>query len=193
MTKRKKPHGREQVTEAILETAAELFSKHGVAAVSLRQIAARAKVNLGLIHRHFGTKENLRQQVQDHLAARVREEIGIPQSAMEGSWKGLEVIRRHDAFWRVLARTFLDGTFEGDVQSEFPFVRNQVDLVRRDQQNGTLPSDMDPRILVAGALALSFGLLVFEPYIVPGTGLDEEYGSEAVDKIIQAWAGFFVK
>jgi hypothetical protein len=35
--------------------------------------------------------------------------------------------------------------------------------------------------------------LVFEPYIVRGTGLDEEYGSEAFDKITEAWAAFFSK
>ena len=112
---------------------------------------------------------------------------------MEGSWKALEVMRKHEAFWRVLARTFLDGKFQGDVQSEFPFVRNQVELVRREQQNGELPSDMDPRILTAGALAIGLGLLVFEPYIVAGTGLDQEYGSEAIDKITQEWAGFVLK
>ena len=193
MKKRKKPHGREEVIEAILETAAELFSKHGVAAVSLRQIASRAKVNLGLIHRHFGSKERLRQQVQDHLAAKVRDDIGIPQSAMEGGWKALEVIRRNDVFWRVLARTFLDGKFEGDIQSEFPFVQNQVELTGRAQEKGILPPDMDPRILTAGAIALGLGLLVFEPYIVAGTGLDKEYGSEAFDRVAQAWAEFFLK
>ena len=193
MKRRKRPYGREEVKEAILATAAEMFSKHGVAAVSLRQIASGAKVNLGLIHRHFGSKEDLRLQVQNYLAAKLRDEIGIPQSSLEGSWKTLEVLRKNDTFLRVLARTFLDRNFQGDVQSEFPFVRHQIDLIRREQKNGTIPSDMDPRILTAGTMALGLGLLVFEQYIVSGTGLDKEYGSEAVDKILQAWVGFFSK
>ena len=82
----KRPTGREQVTASILKTAADLFAKHGVEAVSLRQIATKAKVNHGLIHRHFGSKENLRLKVQDHLAAKVREEIGTPDSAMDTIW-----------------------------------------------------------------------------------------------------------
>jgi len=190
---KKKPHGREEVTEAILKAAAQLFSRYGTDAVSLRQIATRAKVNHGLIHRHFGSKKELRRRAQEYLAARALEEIGTPQSAMEGTWKAIDAVRRNEEFWRVLARTFLDGKFEGDVMTEFPYVRNQVELVRRDQQRGILPRDMDPRILVAGSMAIVLGLLVFQPYIVAGTGLDKEYGSGAFDRIVRAWAEFFLK
>ncbi len=41
----------------------------GLAATSIRDIAARSKVNHGLIYRHFGTKEQLVGAVLDHLGA----------------------------------------------------------------------------------------------------------------------------
>lgn len=45
--------------EALLEAAVELFSRKGYAAVSTREIAERAEVNLGAIQYHFGSKSNL--------------------------------------------------------------------------------------------------------------------------------------
>ena len=48
---------------AILDAAEELFARRGPNAVSLRQVIARAKVNLAAIHYHFGSKESLLQSV----------------------------------------------------------------------------------------------------------------------------------
>lgn len=47
----------------ILDAAEELFAHRGPNAVSLRQVIARAKVNLAAIHYHFGSKESLLQAV----------------------------------------------------------------------------------------------------------------------------------
>ncbi len=43
----------------ILDAAEALFVEHGFAATSVRAIAARAEVNLGATHYHFGSKEGL--------------------------------------------------------------------------------------------------------------------------------------
>ncbi|MBV8348759.1 MAG: helix-turn-helix transcriptional regulator, partial [Mycolicibacterium sp.] len=63
------PTGRDEVTAAILDSAAELFAERGPAAASIREIAAHARVNHGLLFRHFGTKEQLVAAVLNHLAA----------------------------------------------------------------------------------------------------------------------------
>ena len=47
----------------ILDSAEALFARKGASAVSLRQVIARAKVNLAAIHYHFGGKEALLQAV----------------------------------------------------------------------------------------------------------------------------------
>ena len=44
---------------ALLDAAATLFSARGPASVSVRDIAAHAGVNHGLVHRHFGSKQAL--------------------------------------------------------------------------------------------------------------------------------------
>lgn len=49
--------------QKILDTAERLFSEQGYSATSLRRIIAEAGVNLAAIHYHFGTKEDLLDQV----------------------------------------------------------------------------------------------------------------------------------
>ncbi len=46
-----------------LDTAERLFGEQGYAATSLRQVIAKARVNLAAIHYHFGSKEDLIEQI----------------------------------------------------------------------------------------------------------------------------------
>ena len=49
--------------QKIMDTAAELFAEDGYAATSLRRIISKAGVNLAAIHYHFGTKQDLLNQI----------------------------------------------------------------------------------------------------------------------------------
>lgn len=51
------------------DTALTLFAERGVDAVSVRDVATAAGVSPGLVVHHFGTKEALRQAVDDHVMA----------------------------------------------------------------------------------------------------------------------------
>jgi len=167
-----KPHGREEVAEALIKAAAILFSKHGVKAVSIRDIASLAGVNHGLIHRHFGSKEQLRIKTQEYLAKQVRDEIGEPENILDALLLAGQAIKKQPMFWKVMARTFLDDNFEGDVQTSFPLINKLVSLVRDGQTRGFITVDMDPRHIVAAICAYGLGMEVFEKYIVQATGLD---------------------
>src|SRR6201997_2508907 len=63
-----KPMGKDEVVAAVLEAASELFAERGPAATSIREVAARAGVNHGLLHRHFGSKRQLLAATLQHLA-----------------------------------------------------------------------------------------------------------------------------
>jgi AcrR family transcriptional regulator len=52
-----------ETKEKLLDAAEFLFGENGYAATSLRQIIARAQVNLASIHYHFGSKQELLEQV----------------------------------------------------------------------------------------------------------------------------------
>ena len=68
-TEKPKNNVRENETYAkILHTATELFIQNGYKSVTLRDIAAHAGVNLGLISYYFTSKENLGNTVYSNLA-----------------------------------------------------------------------------------------------------------------------------
>src|SRR4051812_39804951 len=77
-TEVKRPTGREEILDAVLDAAERLFAAAGPADVSLRAIAQEAGVNYGLVHRHFGTKdvlfERLMQRYTDRWLARLADE-----------------------------------------------------------------------------------------------------------------------
>lgn len=49
--------------ERILGAAEELFALHGFSGTSLRQVTSRADVNIAAVNYHFGSKENLVNEV----------------------------------------------------------------------------------------------------------------------------------
>ncbi|GAA4805528.1 TetR/AcrR family transcriptional regulator [Tomitella cavernea] len=67
-----RPTGRDAVRRSILRAARHHFAREGPRA-ALRDIAATAGVNAGLIHRHFGRKEQLISEViEDTLESSTR-------------------------------------------------------------------------------------------------------------------------
>ena len=180
---RKKPHGKKAVKAALIEAASTLFAEKGVDAVSLRMIADHAGVNLGLIHRHFGTKETLRRETQEKLSADVRSLIGDPENLAETLFRGLAVIEENDRFWRVMARTLLDDKDHGEIQSSFPFVRKLVERVEQEQQAGRVTDTVDAKGIVTAFLAYGLGLLVFKGYILPAVGMEKESSENTIQQM----------
>ncbi|SDO74574.1 transcriptional regulator, TetR family [Lutimaribacter pacificus] len=75
-----KPKGKQATTEALLDAADELFAERGPNTVTVRDISLRANVNHGLVHRHFGSKEALLDQV---LERHVKAFTGLLSNASE--------------------------------------------------------------------------------------------------------------
>ncbi|HMC58416.1 MAG TPA: helix-turn-helix domain-containing protein, partial [Candidatus Solibacter sp.] len=59
--------------QKILDTAERLFGEQGYDATSLRHIIAEAGVNLAAVHYHFGSKEELLDEVVVRRAGPVNE------------------------------------------------------------------------------------------------------------------------
>ena len=123
--------------EALLEAAARLFAERGPAAVSTREIAAEANVNNGLIHRHFGTKDELLRQTMERLASEIAEAADAdddPASLL----RFLDATRERSGYWRLLARCLLDGQQMDELQTEFPTMSRIVALVGELQRSRTM-------------------------------------------------------
>lgn len=72
--------------ERICEAALHGFAESGVAATSIRDVAAAAGVSPGLVQHHFATKDKLREAVNEYVVARAAEifaELPSGESAEE--------------------------------------------------------------------------------------------------------------
>jgi len=160
------PRGRAQVRAALIQAAAELFAERGPSGVSVRDVAAHAGVNHGLVHQYFGSKRALLGEVLDFLAE------GISLQADEVEITELIDATAGNPFWRVLARTILDGEDLGKLQKSFPTVGRIVNFFTDLQAHGRL-DDFDPKILSAVVVGLGLGWLLFEPFLVPAAQLGD--------------------
>lgn len=130
--------------QRILGAAEELFAERGFAAASLRQVTATAKVNLAAVNYHFGTKNNLIEEVfrrrLDELSRRRLERLAEIAAAGQTTLEtvldafispALELSldrKGGSVFMRVLARAFAEHNSHlrnflsdnyGDVLKEF--------------------------------------------------------------------------
>lgn len=153
------PVGREAVVAALLDAAEAELAEVGVKAASIRRIATRAGVNHGLVHRHFGAKDQLVAAVLERLAAQTATAL-TDDVAVTDFLDADSPFARH---LRVLARAALDGVDLSEVQSTHPVADH---LVAR------LGGDDEARRTAAHLMALAFGLQLFGPFIAQATGAD---------------------
>ncbi len=174
------PTGRDEVVAAILDSASQLFAERGPAAASIRDIAARARVNHGLVFRHFGTKERLVAAVLDHLAAELTKLLdrGAPTDEIDAA--GTRQLR-------VIARALLDGYPAGQLQTSFPAATRLLDEIRPQH-----PSDDSARLAAAHASALLLGWQMFEPFLRSATGL-QDFPQEKLRRSVIAEMGRLVQ
>ena len=101
----KKPKIEIDAREALLQTAARLFAKHGFEAVSTRMLSTEAGVNIAMIAYYFGSKEKLFEAIIDERLPKSREMlIGFFESNLE-PWEKLSAIINH-----YVERIFNDNT-----------------------------------------------------------------------------------
>ena len=128
---RSPPRGRDAVRAALIEAAARCFAERGINATPIRDIASRAKVNHGLIHRHFGGKDGLlrallaqlSEEVNRTLDERFADGLPPPRELIPLIFGGTERVGLH---WRVVERALLEGLSPEALQSDFPVFRRLV-------------------------------------------------------------------
>ena len=100
--------------DRLLVAAERLFAEHGWAAVSIRTITAAANVNLASLHYHFGSKENLLEEI---FAARARpiaeERLRLLDLCAEGPERPPLLEQILDAFLRPALTLGIEPRFGG--------------------------------------------------------------------------------
>jgi AcrR family transcriptional regulator len=148
-----RPYGRDAVVMAIQAAALELLSERGPRDVTVRDIAERAQVNHALVHRHFGTKDELVRSVLRSESAKIAEfAADQPRDAATL----LALLDAHPAYFRALARAVLDSP-ESLQGVDLPAGAAFLDLVGE-------PSDRT-RGIAAAAGSLALGWIVFGEHL----------------------------
>jgi AcrR family transcriptional regulator len=151
---------------AILRAAAELMAERSPSEVSLREIAARAGVNYGLIHRHYGTKDRLLVQIFQEFTDYGAEQIRAADTIHEA-------IRRtftldSGGFARILSWVALDGVAAEKTFADTSGMAVFQSLIEREW---AAPSELrrrdefDPRIVSSFVMLMISVWDFFAPYM----------------------------
>ena len=162
--------------ERLLDAALAAFAADGIAATSLRGIAAKAGVTPALVNYYFGSKEQLVDAV---VAERAVPAIGVlresllaagadPRALASAFVRGIHgVVERHPWWPALWVREVLsdNGALRGVMQKR---IAPQVaQLLARSlgaaRARGELPADLDPRLLVVSLVGLTMFPLAAEP------------------------------
>jgi TetR/AcrR family transcriptional regulator, repressor for neighboring sulfatase len=178
------PFGRDDVVAAVIDAAGGLFSRRGFDGVSIRDIAKKAGVNHGLIHRHFGSKESLHRQTLQHMADAMLADVRGAGTMDELARRAFESLEKHERFWRMLARAIMDGRSIGELHRRYPIVQYLIERVTAAMKEGAFRGDMDPRMVVAVMISFSHGFILFEPFIRAAVGLEGMRPDRVRDEIL---------
>lgn len=162
--------------EGLLDAALACFVRQGIAATSLRDIAAEAGVTPALVHYYFGDKPQLQQAVMAErllpVVAQLREPVaqagGDVAALVAGFVHGVgAVVARHPWLPTLWVREVLceGGALRGMLLEQVGPLLPKMMVARfiEAQQQGKLNPDLDPRLLMVSLIGLTFFPLASAP------------------------------
>ena len=165
----------------MLTATSELVAERGPDGFSVREIAARAGVNHALVHRHFGTKADVLEQMlaadaEAVVAAVV--ESGLPtsgQAAGEVVAELLDLLAARPSYWRTLVHAVLDSP-----EAALPGTASTTELFSGLWRGSDTEGDADRAVPTSVAGMTVLGWLIFGQFMIDATGADAEETRRAV-------------
>jgi AcrR family transcriptional regulator len=146
----------QQIIDAVADGATRLFLERSPSAVSVREIAAAANVNLGLIHRYVGSKDDIIKLVLSRHTERATAAIAAADDTSQALDTIAEAVVTNPTTGRLVAGLILDGVDVAAIKGDFPL----LELLARSNS----PID------AAFTYALALGWEVFGPSLLNATG-----------------------
>jgi len=175
-----KVRGAAATKEALIAAFLRLVAERGVSAVSVRDVAAAAGVNHGLVHRHFGSKDGLVRAALARSAERVHADARPGLSA-----RSFAVLRENPLLPVVVARTCLDGPRDLLKLAAPPPARLAELVAPMRRLLAALGLDVDAHVANALGSAALLGWFVFRPLFEKGYGLPKKADKE-VERLVAA-------
>ncbi|MCV7256899.1 TetR/AcrR family transcriptional regulator [Mycobacterium hackensackense] len=153
--------------EKIRDAALAEFATRGVEATSLRGVAMRAGVSVGLIQHHFGTKARLVDAVNRHVTERLRDVLASgpePVTVDDFGEQVMELFTRYPVVADYLAHSLLDDTPFGATIFDTLIEMGKVRWQRRVEA-GQTGEDLDVPWAAMNPVVLVIGSLLLRPHI----------------------------
>jgi AcrR family transcriptional regulator len=189
----------EQTKAHIIAAAREVFSEHGILAVSVRDVAQAAGVTHGLVHHYFGTKDQLVAEVLKNALTTSAEVLAT--NPIDASPDSIDVMRRVIRHFltdgrttaMLIARAELTG-FEPEKLVP-PGTPNTVSMMAQrfaEIQAETKPQGphIDPDLVAVYVGAALFGLTILHPWLMKAAGLPAEDYERRLDELVEAAVTF---
>jgi AcrR family transcriptional regulator len=178
----RRPSGREEIRRVVLEAATRLFGERGPANVTVRDVAAAAGVQHSVVHRYFGTKEELFREV---IAQGAREEALVLNDPTANPEDQLRYTLARTSYSRALLWASLEGwdlTQFADSESE----RRAMQLTQSGHLRpaGDHPG-FDPRLVIGLLAASTYGWIAMGDRIKRQMGLQDLSDDEFIDSLSQ--------
>lgn len=157
--KKLKPRGKTEITAALLAAADHLFGQKGPDAVSVRDIATAAGLTPALIHRYFGSKDELIRQVLRQHIATFKEAAGPTTSPHIVAKAMFDVMSKNPAFLRVIAYILLGGHKPEEYLTKTGMVANLAETIKLTHKEN---AKLESAILVSQMM----GWFLFEPFLL---------------------------
>lgn len=150
----------------MLDAAGDLFARNGVSAVTLREIAAAADVQLALIARYIGNRAELVQAVFDDLTEALAREV-VERPLQQMSFERDSLMGR----WTIMLAHFaVTDPAELPMSATFNPMLALADVI---MDNYAL-DERAARLRGAQIVASALGWRIFERYLIGGAQLDIE-------------------
>jgi AcrR family transcriptional regulator len=160
-----------------MDAAEELFSTQGFTAVTVRAIAERAGVSHALVHRYLGSKADIYRAVlirdEDAILLAAGDDPGLLESASLMLRAGVTV---QSQYVRLIAHSALHGLSYDKTSGRFAATERLIELAESAAASASAAEraekDLDPRLVVAAAVALLLGWAATESWVRPAAGIE---------------------
>ncbi|HET6475127.1 MAG TPA: helix-turn-helix domain-containing protein [Thermoleophilia bacterium] len=172
---------------SIVAAAGRLFSEHGTEAVSIRQIAARAGVSHTLVHKYFGSKEELVCDVigaRDDQFAGLLSQVSSDRDALRETTRA--VLRSREQL-RTTMYAALEGRSAEEVGWSWPTMRIFAERFMGEDAVGQGDAGepaVDPPMVAAAMAALLLGWSVLQEMLLEMTGLEDLGEEDVVEALV---------
>jgi AcrR family transcriptional regulator len=170
----------DRTSRAIIRDAAlRLFADHGADGVTVRQIAAAARVSPALVIRHFGSKEGLREEVDGYvlhiievtLKVVAKKRFPTPDNLQSVAEAVVQHFPSDSAIPGYVRRLLLDGSRAGRVLFRRLFAIGQA-TVNELLKAGLAAPGADPRVRTAFLMANDLAVLLLRDHLTDLLGVD---------------------